>query len=415
VFNEECLEAFNTLKAKLVSALVITTPDWGQEFELMCDACDYAVGAVLGQRKGRMFHTIYYASKVLNDAQINYATTEKELLTIVYALEKFRSYLVGSKIVIYTDHTIIKYLLRKADSKPRLIRWILLLQEFDLVIKDKKGSENMVADHLSRLVNEEVTLKEAEIKDKFPDESLFLITGRPWFADMANFKAAGVIPKDLNWQQRKKFFHDARHYIWDDPHLFKVGADNLLRRCMTSEEAKGILWHCHNSPCGGHYGGDKTAAKVLQSGFFWPTLFKDPHHHVLKCDQCQRMGGISRRNEMPLQNIMEVEVFDCWGIDFMGPFPSSAGNKNILVAADYVSKWVEVMATSRNDAKTVVKFIKKNIFARFGVPRILISDGGSHFCNTQLQKVLSQYHVNHRVASPTTLKQMGKSKYPTDN
>ncbi|XP_014634022.1 uncharacterized protein [Glycine max] len=293
LFNEECLEAFNTLKAKLVSAFVITTPDWGQEFELICDASDYSVGVVLGQRKGTMFHTIYYASKVLNDAHINYATTEKELLEIIYALEKFRSYLVGSKIVIYIDHTTIKYLLCKADSKPRLIRWILLLQEFDLVIKDKKGSENMVADHLSRLVNEEVTLKEDEIKDKFPDESLFLIAGRPWFTDMANFKVAGVIPKDLNWQQRKKFFHDARHYIWDDPHLFKVGVDNLLRRCVTSEEAKGILWHCHNSPCGEHYGRDKTVAKVLQSGFFWPTLFKDAHHHVLKCDQCQRMGGIS--------------------------------------------------------------------------------------------------------------------------
>ena len=113
------------------------------------------------------------------------------------------------------------------------------------------------------LMNEEVTLKEAEIKDKFPYESLCLIAGRPWFADMANFKATGVIPKDLNWQQRKKIFHDTRHYIWDNPHLFKVGANNLLRRCVTSEEAKGILWHCHNSPCGGHYGGDKTTSKVL--------------------------------------------------------------------------------------------------------------------------------------------------------
>ena len=102
--------------------------------------------------------------------------------------------------MIYTDHTTIKYLLHKADSKPQLIRWILLLQEFDLVIKDKKGSENVVADHLSRLVNEDVTSKEAEIKDKFPDESLFLIAGRPWFVDMANFKVAGVILKDLNWQ-----------------------------------------------------------------------------------------------------------------------------------------------------------------------------------------------------------------------
>jgi len=222
---------------------MITSPDWGKEFELMCDASNYAVGVVLGQRKGRMFHTIYYASKVLNDAHINYATTEKELLEIVFALEKFLSYLVGSKIAIYTDHATIKYLLHKSDSKPRLIRWILLLQEFDLVIKDKKGSENVVAYHLSRLVNEDVTSKEAEIREKFPDESLFSIVGRPWFADMANFKAGGVIPKDLNWQQRKRFFYDARHYVWDDPHLFKIGADNLLRRCVTSEEAKGILWH----------------------------------------------------------------------------------------------------------------------------------------------------------------------------
>ena len=124
----------------------------------------------------------------------------KEMLAIVYALEKFRSYLVGSKVIVYTDHAAIKYLLTKVDSKSRLIRWILLLQEFDLVIQEKKGFENLVADHLSRLVNEEVTLKELEIRDEFPDESLLVVNERPWFADLANFKAAGILPKDLNWQ-----------------------------------------------------------------------------------------------------------------------------------------------------------------------------------------------------------------------
>ena len=173
-----------------------------------------------------------------------------------------------------------------------------------------------------------------------------------------------------------------------------------MRRCVTTEEARSISWHCHNSPCGGHYSGDKTTAKVLQSGFFWPSIFKDAHEHATQCDQCQRMGGISRRNEMPLQNIMEVEVFDCWGIDFVGPLPPSFGNEYILVVVDYVSKWVEAVATPKNDAKTVVKFLKKNSFARFGVSRVLISDGGSHFCNNQLQKVLSHYNVTHKVASP---------------
>jgi len=145
---------------------------------------------VLGQRKEKIFRVIHYASKILNEARANYTTIEKELLSIVYALEKFRSYLIGSKVIVFTDHTTIKYLLSKPDSKPRLIRWVLLLQEFDLEIKDKKDCENQVVDHLSRLVNEEITRAKAEILTEFPDEKILAIQERPWFADLANFKAA---------------------------------------------------------------------------------------------------------------------------------------------------------------------------------------------------------------------------------
>jgi hypothetical protein len=240
-FDHECLIAFECLKEKLTSAPIITAPNWTLDLELMCDASDYAVRAVLGQRKSKIFHDIHYASKVLNEAQINYATTEKELLAIVYALEKFRSYLIGSNIVVYTDHTAIKYLINKADSKPRLIRWMLLLQEFDLEIKDKKGSKNLVADHLSRLVNNEVTQQEKEVLEEFPDEKLLMVQERPWFADMANYKATGLIPEDFNWQQKKKFLRDANQLVWDDPYLFKIGADNLLRRCVSRDEARSIM------------------------------------------------------------------------------------------------------------------------------------------------------------------------------
>ena len=151
-FNDECLNSFNILKQALISAPILAVPDWSLPFELMCDASDYAVGVVLGQRKDRKLHVIYYASRLLNDNQLNYATTEKELLAVVFAFDKFRSYLVGSKVIVYTDHAAIKYLLSKKDAKPRLIRWVLLLQEFDLEIRDKKGFENPVADHLSRIV-----------------------------------------------------------------------------------------------------------------------------------------------------------------------------------------------------------------------------------------------------------------------
>ncbi|CAL9000839.1 unnamed protein product [Prunus brigantina] len=172
VFDDECEKAFDHLKELLTSAPIIVPPDWSLPFELMCDASDYALGAVLGQRKDKKPHVIYYASRTLNDAQLNYSTTEKELLAIVFALDKFRSYLLGTKVIIYSDHAALKYLLTKKEAKPRLIRWMLLLQEFDMEIRDKRGCENVVADHLSRLVHEEDPLP---IPEAFPDEQLLTI------------------------------------------------------------------------------------------------------------------------------------------------------------------------------------------------------------------------------------------------
>ncbi|CAN6586318.1 unnamed protein product [Malus baccata var. baccata] len=192
-------------------------------------------GAVLGQRKDKRPHVIYYASRTLNDAQLNYSTTEKELLAVVFALDKFRSYLIGTKVIVFTDHAALKYLLTKKKAKPRLIRWMLLLQEFDIEIRDKKGSENVVADHLSRMVHNEESLP---IVETFPDEQLLSI------------------------------------------------------------------------------------------------------------------------------------------------------------------KWVEAKATLTNDSKVVADFIRTNIFARFGMPRVIISDGGSHFCDRTIEALLRKYNVNHKVSTP---------------
>ncbi|GJY10177.1 reverse transcriptase domain-containing protein [Tanacetum coccineum] len=252
IFLEECIQALQTLKKKLTEAPILIAPDWDQPFELMCDANDYAIGAVLGYRIEKHFRPIHYASKTMTEAESNYTTTEKEMLAVVYAFEKFLSYIIMNKSI-----------------------------EFYFKVIDTKGSENYAADHLSRLENPyENVFDPKEISKNFPLETLNMVTSR------------------------------------GDP----------------SQEAVDILTACHNRPTGGHYGANYTAKK--------------------------RQGKISQRDEMPQNSIQLCEIFDVWGIDFMGPFTSSKGNKYILVAVDYLSKWVEAKALSTNDARVVCKFLK---------------------------------------------------------
>nr|GEV27615.1 reverse transcriptase domain-containing protein [Tanacetum cinerariifolium] len=292
IFSQECVDAFQTLKRKLTEAPILIAPDWDMPFELMCDASDFAIRAVLGQHQDKHFRTIHYASKTMTEAESKYITAKKEMLAVVYTFEKFRSYLILNKSIVYTDHSALKYLFAKKDSKARLLRWVLLLQEF-------------------------------------------------------TFK-------------KSKFFKDVKHYFWDDPYLFKIYANQVIRRCVSGQEAIDILKACHSGPTG---------------------------------------GKITQKNEMPQNSIQVYEIFNVWGIDFMGPFSSSRGNTYIPVAVDYLSKWVEAKALPTNDAQVVCKFLK-NLCARFGAPRAITTDRGTHFCNDQFTKVMQMYGVTHRLATP---------------
>ncbi|CAN6679400.1 unnamed protein product [Malus baccata var. baccata] len=268
-FTKECTASFNQLKELLTTAPIIVPPDWSLPFELMCDASDYALGAVLGQRKDKKPHVIYYASRTLNDAQLNYSTTEKELLAVVFALDKFRSYLIGTKVIVFTDHAALKYLLTKKEAKPRLIRWMLLLQEFDIEIRDKKGSENVVADHLSRMVHNEEALP---ILETFPDEQLMSIKECEFSAYIYN---------PLPHKSFTILYHNLLHH-----------SPSLCREFC--KEKKEEIWSlaCHS------------------------------------------------------------RSLDCWSV------------------------------------------------SRFGMPRVIISDGGSHFCNRTIEALLRKYNVNHKVSTP---------------
>nr|GFA23824.1 reverse transcriptase domain-containing protein [Tanacetum cinerariifolium] len=211
VFSKECVDAFNSLKKKLTEVPILVVPDWNLPFKLMCDASDFTIGVVLGQ---------------------------------LYAFEKFRPYLVLSKSIVYTDHSALKYLLSKQDAKSRLLWWILLLQEFDITIRDKKGSENLAADHLSRLENPyKDVLENKDINENFPLETLGSLScgSTPWFVDIENFHAGNFIKNRLTSQQKKNFFKDVKHYFWDDPYLFRICADQIIRRCVHGQEDIDIL------------------------------------------------------------------------------------------------------------------------------------------------------------------------------
>nr|GEW26352.1 reverse transcriptase domain-containing protein [Tanacetum cinerariifolium] len=329
VFSKECIDAFNTLKTKPTDAPILVVPDWNLPFELMCDVSDYAIGAAIP---------------------------------------------CLSKSIVYTDHSTLKYFLNKQDTKPRLLWWVLLLQEFDITILDKKGSENLAADHLSRLENpHKDVLENKDINENFPLETPGNLSSNstPWFVDIANFHAGNFIKKGLTSQQKKKFFKDVKHYFWDDPYLFQICADQIIRRCVHRQEAFEILKACHEGPTGGHHGANLTSKKVSDAGFFWPSIYHDGHDLIKTYDTCQRQRKISQRDEMP-QNT--IQVFD------------------------YLSKWVEAKALPTNDARVVVKFLK-SLFSRFGIPRAIISDRGTHFCNDQFTRVMIKYGVTHRLAT----------------
>nr|GEW23337.1 reverse transcriptase domain-containing protein [Tanacetum cinerariifolium] len=213
----------------------------------------------------------------------------------------------------------------------------------------------------------------------------------------ANYHTRKFIIKGMTTQQKQKLFKDARHYFWDDPYLVRTCLDQIIRRCIAGKEAIDILNACHYGPTRGHYEANYTAKKVFDSGFYWPTIYKDAFESVKHYDSCQRQGKISQKDEMPQNSIQVCEIFDVWGIDFMGPFLSSKGNKYILVAVDYLLKWVESKALPTNDARVVVKFLK-SLFSRFRTPKAIISDRGTHFCNDQFARVMSKYGVTHRLS-----------------
>nr|GEV41895.1 hypothetical protein [Tanacetum cinerariifolium] len=228
------------------------------------------------------------------------------------------------------------------DAKPGLIRWVLLLQGFNIEIKDKKGAKNLAVNHLSRLENPHLeVLTEREIADEFPEEYLMMLKAKvddvePWYADYVNYIVGKVVPPKWITEKRKRFYSQGNNYLWDEPYAFKLCPDNIMRRCVAGSQIFKILAHCHFGPTRGHH-----------SAFF---------------TRRKRSGNISSRSEMPQNNIQ-----------------------------------VKAQALPTNDARVVVKILR-GLFSRFGVPKALISDRETHFCNSQVERALKKYDVTYKLS-----------------
>nr|GEU52711.1 hypothetical protein [Tanacetum cinerariifolium] len=312
IFSEDCIKAFQMLKKKLTEAPILIAPNWDLPFEFMCDANDFAI--------------------------------------------------------VHTDHSALKYLFVKNDAKASLLRWVLLLQEFDFKVFDTKGAENLAADHLSRLEKPyENVLDPKEINETFPLETLSTVTfhgdsSALWFADFANYHAGNFIVKGMSSQQKNKFFKDVKRYFWDDPFLIKICVDQVIRRFGTP---RSII-----SDRGTHFCNDQFAKVMRKYGVT---------HRLSTAYHPQTSGQVEVSNR-GLKRILERTI------------------EGRYMAVDYLSKWVKAKVLPANDARVVCKFLK-SLFARFGTPRTIIIDRGTHLCNDQFAKVMLKYSVTQRLAT----------------
>ena len=299
IWEDSCQKAFEDLKLRLSETPILRGPNWTLPFHINTDASDSTLGAVLGQKEEQMHYTIYFMSKNITPAELNYTVTEKEFLVVIFAINKFRHYITGYEVFIHIDHSAIRYLMNKPITNGRVTRWLLLLQEFNITVIDRPGKENQVADFLSRL---NIKGENVPVFDEFPDEHLFsLATHTPLFADIANYLAIGELPQHLSSKEKQIIIRLSATYSWMGGDLYKTGPDLIIKKCVREDEMHDILKASHDGPCGGHFSDKRTAYTILHSLYYWPTLFRDAKMYVRSCDSFQRMGKPIKRDEMPLQ------------------------------------------------------------------------------------------------------------------
>ena len=368
------------------------------EFHVHTDASDIVVGAMLAQNPtSKTDQPIAYASRLLSKAEKNYTTTEKEALAMVYAVNKFCHYLLGNKFIFYMDNFALQYLVNKAQMSGRLAQWRLLFLEFDFKIIYKPGKTHDVANALSRNKGAEPA---TGILDQPTNAQLFS-TQPDWIHPIIDYLQTGTFPPSMTKEARKHLAYPAILFQLVQGKLYWQRKDSRLRQVISDNQARMILKELHKGNAGGHFSQDIIVRKVLDAGYWWPTLYKDTYDYCQTCHECQKTRGLPKSVSTKLITTLPAEPFMKWGLDFVGLVKKTRHTRKryILVATDYATKWIEARALRTNSAQETAQLLYESVLTRFGCPLHLVSDQGSHFLNGTIQVLTEHFLLRHTTST----------------
>ncbi|CAL8087458.1 unnamed protein product [Orchesella dallaii] len=390
-WNQDANISFEALKKAASSDITLLHPDFNKPFVLRTDASDCGVGAVLLQEnEDNQELPIAFASKALSTSQKNYSAAEKECYAVIFALEKFREYLDGATFAIQTDNTAITYLHTMKNTNSRLMRWCWKLQEWSPSISHIKGWDNMLADYLSR--NPVSPQSDSE------EETLPLINAVTLTCDLDKKMLKEEQQKDQTCLQQlvaqPDKFCDKQGIIYR-----KLSSTKIVPLIPISLQQR-VLKNLHDTAHGGHLGTEKTFQKLKSKAYF-KNMRKIVEEYVKTCDLCQRNRFDNKKPQGQMGTKPIHEPWHTLYMDFLGPYTPSTSNRYsyILVIVDGFSKYVELHPTKEATSQSIAKVLEREIFCRYGIPKVIVSDNATAFRSNLMEKLCKSWGVHHSFAS----------------
>lgn len=396
-WEEEQTQAFEQLRKLMSSPPILAQADEMKPFIIKTDASSYAIGAVLVQGEGAKEHPVEFASRLLTQAERNYSTTEREALAVVWAVEKFRGYIEGNKVIVQTDHQALKWLMSLKTPTGRLARWALRLQPFDITIKYITGRTNVVADCLSRPSCDQETENECGIcsvvvdMPKKPKEEVR--TEQLKDEDIAS------IVIDLEGKSTEKAqYWSHKGYVINNGLLYRydpLGTSEEAQIVVPKQEQLKVIQIYHEEATAGHYGAEKTIARIAQR-YYWKGMRGQVEAYVRKCLDCQRYKPSNQKPAGLLQTTSSNQRFEVVAFDLFGPLPRTNSNHNwIFVVEDVATRWIELFALEQATAEECARVLLNEIILRYGTPRRFISDNGTQFVSGVMQQLTYCLNIRH--------------------